>query len=48
VSPIDLGTSLRELDVCSTVEAYRERLIRVPPYPTLVGWVSHMILVSCG
>jgi hypothetical protein len=48
VSPVDLGNSPRKLGVMFNDYNLSEKVDASTPSPHVIGWVSRMVLVSCG
>ena len=48
VSPVDLSYSMRKLGVNFNDRVLLGTVDASTPYPTLEGWVSRMVLASCG
>jgi hypothetical protein len=48
VSPVDLGDSPRKLGVMFNGWDLSEKVDASTPLPNVIGWMSRMVLVSCG
>jgi hypothetical protein len=48
VSPVDLGDSPCKLGVIFNGQDLLEKVDVSTPLPNVIGWVSRMVLMSCG
>jgi hypothetical protein len=48
VSPVDLGNSPRKLGVMFNGYNLSGKVDASTPLPNVIGWVSRMVLASCG